>query len=99
MIHYKKALLKLKKNKIKINSEKISVEKSINRISATNLYSPNNYPAANNTAFDGFAINSKETKNLGKKKFFHSIFFQSNEILALGKAPKPPFLLVFRYEI
>ena len=68
MIHYKKALLKLKKNKIKINSEKISVENSINRISATNLYSPNNYPAANNTAFDGFAINSKETKNLGKKK-------------------------------
>ena len=67
MIHYKKALLELKKNKIKIHSENISVENSINRISAINLNSPNNYPAANNTAFDGFAINSKETKNLSKK--------------------------------
>ncbi len=85
MIHYKKALLKLKKNKIKINSEKISVEKSINRISATNLYSPNNYPAANNTAFDGFAINSKETKNLGKKKFLK---FKIIKTLAAGDNPK-----------
>ena len=61
MIHYKKALLKLKKNKLKIKSEIISVEKSLNRISSIDLKSPNNYPAANNTAFDGFAINSKET--------------------------------------
>ena len=42
MIHYKKALLELKKNKIKIYSENISVENSINRISAVNLNSPNN---------------------------------------------------------
>ena len=57
MIHYKKALLELKKNKIKVYSEKVSAEDSINRISAVNLNSPYNYPAANNTAFDGFAIN------------------------------------------
>ena len=69
MIHYKKALLELKKNKIKIYSEKVSAEDSINRISAVNLNSPNNYPAANNSSFDGYAINSKETKNLTKKKF------------------------------
>ena len=68
MIHYKKALLELKKNKIKTYSEKVSAEDSINRISAVNLNSPNNYPAADNTAFDGFAINSKETKNLSKNK-------------------------------
>ena len=37
MIHYKKALLELKKNKIKIYSEKVSAEDSINRISAVNL--------------------------------------------------------------
>ena len=67
MIHYKKALLELKKNKIKIYSEKDLAEDSINRISAENLNSPNNYPSANNTAFDGFAINSKETKKLSKK--------------------------------
>ena len=84
MIHYKKALLELKKNKIKIYSEKISVENSINRISAVNLKSPNNYPAANNTAFDGFAINSKETKNLSKKK---SLKFKIIKTLAAGDNP------------
>ena len=84
MIHYKKALLELKKNKIKIYSEKVSAEKSINRISAVNLNSPNNYPAANNTAFDGFAINSKETMNLGKKK---SLKFKIIKTLAAGDNP------------
>ena len=72
MIDYKKALLKLSKNKLKIKSEIISVEKSLNRISSTDLRSPNNYPAADNTAFDGFAISSKETnkiKNRNLKKF------------------------------
>ncbi|GIS66337.1 MAG: hypothetical protein CM1200mP5_1210 [Candidatus Pelagibacterales bacterium] len=59
MIHYKNALSKLKQKKIKIKSEIVTVEKSLNRISSINVSSPNNYPAANNTAFDGFAINSK----------------------------------------
>ena len=84
MIHYKKALLELKKNKIKIYSEKVSAEDSINRISAVNLNSPNNYPAANNTAFDGFAINSKETKNLSKKKYLK---FKIIKTLAAGDNP------------
>ena len=84
MIHYKKALLELKKNKIKIHSENISVENSINRISAINLNSPNNYPAANNTAFDGFAINSKETKKLSKKI---SLKFKIIKALAAGDNP------------
>ena len=84
MIHYKKALLELKKNKIKIYSEKVSVEDSINRISVVNLNSPCNYPAANNTAFDGFAINSKETKNLSKKK---SLKFKIIKTLAAGDNP------------
>ena len=84
MIHYKKALLELKKNKIKIYSEKVSAEDSINRISVVNLNSPCNYPAANNTAFDGFAINSKETKNLSKKK---SLKFKIIKTLAAGDNP------------
>ena len=84
MIHYKKALLELKKNKIKVYSEKVSAEDSINRISAVNLNSPYNYPAANNTAFDGFAINSKETKNLSKKK---SLKFKIIKTLAAGDNP------------
>ena len=85
MIHYKKALLKLKKNKIKIKSEIISVENSLNRISSLDLNSPNNYPAANNTAFDGFAISSKETNKIDSKK---SIKFKIIKILAAGDNPK-----------
>ena len=84
MIHYKKALLELKKNKIKIYSEKVSAEDSINRISSININSPNNYPAANNTAFDGFAINSSETKNLSKNK---SLKFKIIKTLAAGDNP------------
>ena len=85
MIHYKKALTKLKKNKIKINSEIISVENSLNRISSLDLNSPNNYPAANNTAFDGFAISSKETIKINNK---NSIKFKIIKTLAAGDNPK-----------
>ena len=69
MINYKKAILEIKRNKIEINSEIILSINSINRVSSSNVYSPSNYPAANNSSFDGYAINSKETKNLTKKKF------------------------------
>ena len=85
MIHYKKALLKLKKNKIKIKSEIISVENSLNRISARDINSPSNYPAANNTAFDGFAINSKETNKINSK---NSVKFKIIKTLAAGDNPK-----------
>ena len=85
MIHYKKALIKLKKNKIKIKSEIISVENSLNRISSLDLNSPNNYPAANNTAFDGFAINSKETNKINSK---NSLKFKIIKTLAAGDNPK-----------
>ena len=69
MIDYKKATLIIKKNKIKINSETILSINSINRVSSTDIYSPSNYPAENNTSFDGYAVNSQETKNLTKQKF------------------------------
>ena len=85
MIQYKKALLKLKKNKIKIKSELISAENSLNRISALDINSPNNYPAANNTAFDGFANNSKETNKINNK---NTIKFRIIKTLAAGDNPK-----------
>ena len=85
MIQYKKALLKLKKNKIKIKSELISAENSLNRISALDINSPKNYPAANNTAFDGFAINSKETNKINNK---NTIKFRIIKTLAAGDNPK-----------
>ena len=68
MISYKKSLEILKKNTIKLKSESIFSKYSVNRVCAKNLISPNDYPAENNTAFDGFAINSKDTLKLNKKK-------------------------------
>ena len=58
MIHYKKALLELKKNKIKIYSEKVSAEDSINRISSVNI---------NEEKFDKF-LNINTKKDLEKAK-------------------------------
>ena len=72
MIDYKKAKKILINSKINIKNEIIFATDAINRISAKNIYSPTNYPAGNNTAFDGYAINSQETNRLNgknKKKF------------------------------
>ena len=68
MIEYLKAKKILRKSKINIRLEDVSSLDSLNRIAAKNIYSRVNYPAANNTAFDGYAINSKETIFLNKKK-------------------------------
>ena len=69
MINYKKATNILIKSKIKIKDEVIASSKSLNRINTTNIYSQTNYPLGTNAAFDGFAINSKETIKLNKKRF------------------------------
>ena len=67
MIDYKKAHKILLKSKIKIKDEIILTTNSINRICTKNIFSKVNYPSGNNTAFDGYAINSKETIKLNKK--------------------------------
>ena len=72
MIEYRKAQKILLNSKIKIQNEIIFAKNSLNRVSAKNIFSPTNYPAGNNTAFDGYAVNSKETvglSNKNKKKF------------------------------
>ena len=69
---YKFALKHLIKNKISITDEKISINQSLNRVSSSYIISPVNYPSSDNTAFDGYAINSKETNSLNirnPKKF------------------------------
>ena len=69
---YKFALKNLTKNKILIKDEKISINQSLNRVSSSDIISPVNYPSCDNTAFDGYAINSKETISLNirnPKKF------------------------------
>ena len=67
MIDYKKAQKILINSKINIKNQIIYAKDAINYVSAKNIYSPTNYPAGNNTAFDGYAIKSKETKNLNSK--------------------------------
>ncbi len=72
MIEYRKAKKILLNSKIIIQNEIIFAKNSFNRVSAKNIFSPTNYPAGNNTAFDGYAVNSRETIGLNyknKKKF------------------------------
>jgi len=66
MINYQNSKQILKKGVIKIKDEKIKSENSLNRVVSANIYSGINYPAGDNAAFDGFAINSKDTKNIKK---------------------------------
>jgi molybdopterin molybdotransferase len=67
MINYKKAKKILIKSKIKIQDEIIKSSKALNRINTLDIYSTVNYPTGTNAAFDGFAINSKETMKLNKR--------------------------------
>jgi len=85
MIEYKKSQKILLNSKIIIHNEIIFAKNSLNRISAKNVFSPTNYPAGNNTAFDGYAINSRETvglSNKNKKKF------KILKTIAAGNNPK-----------
>ena len=85
MIDYRKAQKILINSKINIKNEIIFANDSINRISAQNIYSPTNYPAGNNTAFDGFAVNSQETNRLSNKNIKK---FKILKTLAAGDSPK-----------
>ena len=67
MISYKNSKKILKKGIINIKDEKIKSINSLNRVVSSNIYSSIDYPADDNAAFDGFAINSKDTKNINKK--------------------------------
>ena len=83
MISYKKSKQILKNGNIKIKDEKIESVNSLNRVTSTNIYSHINYPAGDNAAFDGFAINSKNTKNI--KRNFNQHFKIIGSIAAGAK--------------
>jgi len=67
MISYEQSKKILKKAKIKIRDEIINSVNSLNRLVSSNVYSSINYPAGDNAAFDGYAINSKDTNQIKKK--------------------------------
>ena len=68
MISYRHSIKILKNSKIIIRDEIIKSIRCLNRVSASDIVCKVNNPAADNAAFDGFAINSNDTKNLNKKK-------------------------------
>ena len=84
MISYQNSKRILKKAAIKIKNETILSINSLNRISSSNIYSKFNYPSGDNAAFDGYAINSKDTKNLNKNK---SKAFKIVGSIAAGRQP------------
>ncbi len=67
MNSYKAAVSKLNNNSLKIGSEIVSIKDALNRISSKEVIAKSDYPSDDNTAFDGFAVNSKETKNTFQK--------------------------------
>ena len=69
MKSYNDALKILKKSRIKITDQFIKSIDSLNRICSENIYSNYNYPAANNSSLDGFAINSSDTDGILRNKY------------------------------
>jgi len=84
MISYNQSLNILKKSKILIGDELIESNNCINRVTSENIFSKVYNPAGNNAAFDGFAIASKDTKELNKKK---NKLFKIIGIVAAGDKP------------
>ncbi len=69
MKSYNDAIKILKKSNIKISDEFIKSVDSLNRICSKNIYSNYNYPATDNSSLDGFAINSRDTNDISKRKY------------------------------
>ena len=84
MISYQYSKKILKKAIIKIKDENIKSTNSLNRVISKNVYSTINYPSGDNAAFDGYAINSKDTKNI-KKGLFKK--FKIIGLIAAGNTP------------
>ena len=84
MISYKKSINILKKSKIIIGNEILKSDNSLNRISASDIFCKVDNPIGNNSAFDGYAISSIDTKNLNKKK---SKLFKILGTIAAGDKP------------
>ena len=84
MISYQISKKILKKAIIKIKDEDIKGTNSLNRISSKNIYSNINYPSGDNAAFDGYAINSNDTKRIKKNS---SVNFKIIGSIAAGTKP------------
>ncbi len=84
MISYQDSKKILKRAIIKIKDEDINSTNSLNRVLSKNIYSNIDYPSGDNAAFDGYAINSNDTKKITKKI---SINFKIIGSIAAGTKP------------
>ena len=84
MISYNRAKKILRSSKIIIQNELIKSSDCLNRVAAQDVLSKSDNPAGDNAAFDGYAINSKDTNNLNKKK---GRLFKIIGIVAAGDKP------------
>ena len=84
MISYQTSKKILKKAIIKIKDEDIKSTNSLNRILSTNVYSNINYPSGDNAAFDGYAINSNDTRKIKKNS---PVNFEIIGSIAAGAKP------------
>ena len=84
MINYLQAKKILKKALIKIEEEEVLIKDSLNRAVSKDVISPYDYPLENNAAFDGYAINSEDTKKINKKNFE---YFKIIGSVAAGNKP------------
>ena len=85
MIQYKEAINIITKVSLKLNSEKISILNSVNRVCDADVRSSSINPLHNNTAFDGFAVISRETKGSSVK---NPKKFKIIQTIAAGDIPK-----------
>ena len=97
MISYKKSKNILKKSKIRIGDEILKVTECLNRVSSNNILSKADNPAGNNAAFDGYIVNSKDTKNLNKKNY--KLFKILGTIAAGDRPSKKKFKKFKTFEI
>ena len=84
MISYNQSREILKNSRILIGDQIIKSSDCINRVASENIFSKVNNPAGNNAAFDGYAVSSKDTSKLNKKK---SKLFKIIGIVAAGDKP------------
>ena len=84
MISYLQAKKILKKAQIKIEDEEISIKDSLNRVITKDVTSASDHPLDDNAAFDGFAINFNDTKNINEKNLKH---FKIIGSIAAGNKP------------
>ncbi len=84
MISYRKAINIINKISLNLNDEKINTSDSLNRVCSKNILSTAKNPLTKNTAFDGFALVSKETIGLSKKNVKK---FKILKLLAAGDNP------------